>query len=137
MNQELDNLVTALKTQNSRESMTALWRYTLAMDEWYFIARGEMPDVKPFVGVVEGAPSLMAFTDTDYANAFGRSQNLIDADNNVSVLSIPTEGFLDYAETLVERGIENLIFNAGVHDYFQPLQNLRAIFDYINSEQSS
>src|SRR5580698_9474682 len=81
------------------EQRNALWSAVFRLKEWNFIARGEFPNVHPYVcansDVAGGQYMVKAFTDADKLRAFATANKLADPDGSVKFLSIPVSGFLD------------------------------------------
>src|SRR5580698_7157322 len=81
------------------EERNALWSAVFGLKEWHFIARGEIPNVHPYVcansTVAGGQYMVKAFTDPDKLRIFAKDNALTDPDGSVKFLSIPVSGFLD------------------------------------------
>jgi len=121
----------------AREDLDAIYGHTFALPAWFFIARGELPEVHPYVAsnaaVAEGRPMIRAFTDTDRLYRFAQENGLTDAAGSASILSIPTAGAVEYLEGFIEDGAYGLWFNSdnGSDGFFAPLQQLRPIRDHL------
>ncbi|RYX82238.1 hypothetical protein EON83_20460 [bacterium] len=110
-----------------------LYGQVLALPTWHFIARGEFPDVRPYVAshpnYAEGKPMIRAFTDLDRLQRFVKENKLDDANGSHMVVSIPTESIIDYLEQFTSQGVHGIWFNSDtVSDgFFVPLTQLRTI----------
>lgn len=118
-----DGLAENANATQSREAMDRLWSTTYSLGNWYFAARGALPNVSPFVGVVAGKPYLFAFTDTKRAEAFCHQQGFAADGGSVQVLSIPIDG-LGRTEQYAS-DVHGILFNNGAHGYFAPLANVK------------
>lgn len=130
MSQDFDQL-SQNAYQNGNADMAALdklWVSVFQLEKWHFIARGEMPNVRPYIGYKEeNQPMIFAFTDTDRLEALAREQHLLDKDGLVPILSIPTTNIITYLEQFAQYGVKGIWFNPNGYGFFSPLQNLRAI----------
>lgn len=113
------------------DAQTTLWQAMFELDRWYFIARGAMPDVAPLVGVVDGVPSLLAFTTGARARDFALGNGFSEEEAN-EVLGVPTAGVLDLCDQLTTQGVERLVVDQGVLGFFAPLAQLRPIHEFIS-----
>lgn len=119
------------------EDLNALFGATFALSEWLFIARGEMPNVNPYIAanaaVAGGQQMIRAFTDSNRLQRFARENNLTDADGNSQMLSIPTEGIVEYLEQFIEYGVHGVWFNSDSvsEGFFVPLKQLRPIKEHL------
>ncbi|MCZ7649429.1 MAG: hypothetical protein M5U26_29925 [Planctomycetota bacterium] len=127
---DFDALVEEAKQTGTDEAMSRLWAATYALPQWNFIARGELPNVRPFIGVMEDRPFLMAFTDSAHARAFGERQGFLAPDGSLQLLAMPVAGFVETAASYAAGGVFGIMFNNGPHGYFAPLSNVRPMYDF-------
>jgi hypothetical protein len=117
------------------EDQNALWGAALRLEEWNFIARGELPDVQPYCcsneGFAGGKPMLKAFTDCDRLLAFAKMNGLTNDEGSVHILSMPASGFLHAAVEYERMGVWGIHFNAESHGFYAPLAQLRPIVDFL------
>ncbi|MFT5128101.1 MAG: hypothetical protein ACI8W8_001710 [Rhodothermales bacterium] len=132
-----DGLAENANATQSREAMDRLWSTTYSLGNWYFAARGALPNVSPFVGVVAGKPYLFAFTDTKRAEASAwtcvlscHQQGFAADGGSVQVLSIPIDGLVENIEQYASVGVHGILFNNGPHGYFAPLANVKPMQKY-------
>lgn len=126
--------VLARKTMQSNgamEDLHNLYGHAFALPQWHFIARGELPNVNPYVAsnaeFAGGQHMVRAFTDTDRLLRFAQENKLTQADGGASDLSIPTDNIVDYLEGFIADGVHGVWFNSdtGSEGFFIPLQQLR------------
>lgn len=113
------------------DAQTALWQAMFELDRWYFVARGTLPDVAPLVGVVDGAPSLLAFTTGARARDFALASGFTEEEAG-QVLGVPTSNVLDLCDQFTTQGVERLVVDQGVLGFFAPLGQLRPIHGFIS-----
>ncbi|MFC7491833.1 MULTISPECIES: hypothetical protein [unclassified Knoellia] len=113
------------------DAQTALWQAMFELDQWYFVARGTLPDVAPLVGVVDGVPSLLAFTTGPRAREFALGNGFSEEEAS-QVLGVPTGSVLDLCEQFTAQGVDRLVVDQGVLGFFAPLPQLRPIHEFIN-----
>ncbi|MEZ5211250.1 hypothetical protein [Gordonia sp. (in: high G+C Gram-positive bacteria)] len=120
-----------------RSGLDALWRAVFELDEWWFIARGLgadcMPgdDTHPFIGVLDGKPFLMAFTDGERARRFALANGLGAADGTAHALAIPPAGIVSTAPSYRQQGVFAIVFDHGSTGFFSPLEDLAAIQQWV------
>ncbi|EAP96922.1 hypothetical protein JNB_19968 [Janibacter sp. HTCC2649] len=128
----IDALSDAARTAGSDvDAQTTLWQAMFELERWYFVARGTMPDVSPLVGVVDGVPSLLAFTTGARAREFALKSGFSEEEAS-QVLGVPTTGVLDLCDQFTTQGVERLVIDQGVLGFFAPLAQLRPIHGFIN-----
>jgi hypothetical protein len=146
MAKETDFDVLAQKTNESNnaiEDFDNLYSHVFALPEWYFIARGQLPDLNPYVAsnaqVAGGQYMIRAFTDTDRLTRFARENDLMEKNSagseHVSILSVPTEKIVDYLEQFIPQNIFGIWFNSDTQSYgfFAPLKQLRPVQEHLRN----
>ena len=131
------------ESNNAREDLDTLYGQVFALPEWYFIARGQLPDLSPYIAsnaqVADGQYMVRAFTDTDRLSRFARENNLMESNpagsEQVSILSVPTEKIVDYLEQFIAQDIFGIWFNSDTQSYgfFAPLKQLRPIQEHLKN----
>ena len=110
---------------------------TFALEKWLFIARGELPNISPYVAAnadyAGGQQMIRAFTDADRLQRFAQDNNLTAADGSAQMLEIPVKGAVEYLEQFIKYGVHGVWFNSDrVSDgYFIPLAQLRPIREHL------
>lgn len=149
MTNSVDFDALARKTNESGGAMDALnnlFGATFALEKWHFIARGELPNVSPYIAAnaeyADGQQMVRAFTDTDRLLRFAKENNLTRPDGNASILSVPTANIIDYLEQFIPYGVHGIWFNSdtGSDGFFIPIKQLRPVKEHlakINWQSSS
>ena len=136
MQPEVDFDLLSRRTMESNVDLAIfsnLFGHVFALPEWHFIARGEFPDINPYVAsnaaIADGKYMIRAFTDTARLDRFAEENQLKDADGNVLILSIPTANIIPYLEGSIEHGVYGIWFNSDTQSegFFTPLTQLRVI----------
>ncbi len=137
---DFDALSTAANVEDAGiGAKGALYSAAFKLTAWHFIARGEFPNIRPYVAanptVVDGAAMLKAFTDTDRLHAFAKECGLTNAAGDSLILSLPVEGILPMLALCAERGVWGLHFNAdsGSQGFYAPLKQMPIIREHLAS----
>lgn len=115
------------------EDLNELYGAAFALENWHFIARGEFPNVSPYVAAnaeyADGQYMVRAFTDTVRLQRFAKENNLTGADGSALVLSIPTNKAVEFLEQFIAHGVHGIWFNSDTESdgFFVPLKQLRPI----------
>ncbi|CAG0976482.1 hypothetical protein PHYC_01530 [Phycisphaerales bacterium] len=123
MEQDFDALVEASQVATNKTGEQNLWRATMALEAWYFVARGAGDDAEPLIGSLEGKSALLIFTDEERAAAFAKRRNMRQSDVRGAardaasmegeVLHMDLPDALVYCEDLSKAGVEWALFNSG------------------------
>lgn len=133
---DFDALATAVRESNgSREALDALWGAVYELEDWYFIARGEMPDLTPYCAVIEGKPMVHIFTDSDQCDACARQFGFVDDDDCTPFIAMGPEGFLGWLDLLQSNNVWGMYFNHGPNNFFAPLTNAIPMRDYFRKRR--
>ncbi len=108
-----------------------MWRAAYGLEQWHFIARGEMPNVSPFIGVFPEGAFVAAFTDEALAREFAIKRGLLHASGAIPILSIPVEGVVRSLPSFAASGAAGVIFNPGTDGFFTPFANLVPIWEHV------
>lgn len=135
---EIDFLLEKSKSSGNNEDLSKLWKATLNLPQWHFLARQTetLADRTPFIGVLANKPWVFLFTDRQRAHEYGRHINdggFVDADGNVLIISMETQHAISYIMSLASKGVYGLRMNE-LNGWFSPLANLPAIINYVNSK---
>lgn len=136
MSQDFDQLSQAAYSNGQPDmgALDKLWTAVFQLEKWLFISRGEMPNVRPYIGYKdEKTPMIFAFTDTDRLEDLARQQNLLNADKTIPILAIPSANIVGYLEQFAQYGVKGIWFNPNGYGFFSPLENLKAIKARVDS----
>jgi hypothetical protein len=133
----------AIESNGAIKDLDHLYEHVFALQQWHFIARSQLPDVRPYVAsnaqVAGGQYMVRAFTDMDRLLLFARENNLMEKDaageEKVSILSMPTDTIVDYLEQFIPPGVHGVWFNSDTKSdgFFVPLKQLRPIQKHLKS----
>lgn len=133
----------ATESDSAMDDMNNLYGAVFALPQWHFIARGEFPDVRPYIAlnaqVADGQYMIRAFTDTDKLYRFAQENNLMQPDATSKeaalILSLPTETIVDYLEQFIPQGVHGIWFNSDSKSdgFFAPLKQLRPIQEFVKN----
>jgi hypothetical protein len=131
----------AIESNGALEDLNNLYGHAFALRNWHFIARGQFPNVSPYVAAnaqfAGGQYMVRAFTDTDRLLRFAQENELMAKDatgeEQVSILSVPTDNIVDYLEQFISQGVHGLWFNSDTKSdgFFVPLKQLRPIKEHL------
>jgi hypothetical protein len=126
-----------IESGGAMEDLNDLYGHAFALPQWHFIARGEFPNLVPFIAAnaayADGQYMVRAFTDTERLERFARENKLTVPNSEALILSIPTAGIVDYLEQFIARGVHGIWFNSdtGSEGFNVPLVRLRPISEHL------
>ena len=127
----------ANQSGGAREDLNKLFGAVFALDEWIFIARGELPNISPYIAAradyQNGQQMIRAFTDSARLLRFAKENNLTNPDGGAEMLGTPTKGVVEYLEQFIGNGVDGVWFNSDAEsDGFSiPLKQLRPIKEHL------
>ncbi len=122
---------------SAMKDLNNLFGATFALEKWLFIARGELPNVNPYIAAnadyADGQQMIRGFTDATRLQRFAKENNLTAADGSAQMLEIPTAKIVDYLEGFIQYGVHGVWFNSDRQSdgYFIPLKQLRPIKEHL------
>ena len=123
----IDSLSDAVRaSQGDREAVKSLWAGMFGLERWFFIPRGTSPNFTPYVGVIEGVPSLCAFTSPQRSQEFAQSIGLPEEEWRMA-LGIPTDHVAAWCASYTSNGVARIIVDPGHSGFFLPLGQLEAV----------
>lgn len=142
---DFDALSRAVTRSDALEDLEKLYGEAFRLREWYFVARGKFPEVRPYIASNKGAAGgrymVRAFTDTDRLFRFARENGLTEGvnagDESALILSIPTDKVVDYLEQFIRQGAYGVWFNSDSKSdgFYVPLKQLRPIREHLESKR--
>ncbi len=132
-----------MKPNATTEDLNRLYKAAFALPKWNFIARGEFPNVTPYVAsnahYADGQYMIRAFTDADRLHRFAKENNLTDERGEVLILDIPIENIIGYLEQFIADGVHGIWFNSDAQSdgFFVPLKQLRPIKEHLEKMEES
>lgn len=120
-----------------------LWRRTFELEAWEFVPNippgetfegmvGAGKPLGPLVATVEGAMYIMAFTSSERAFEFARSNGIGGADG-ISTLSMPVDGAVESVCAVTDPRITGVMFNRNKNSqaYFGSFNYLTAMYEML------
>jgi hypothetical protein len=143
---DFDALARKANETGAMEEIGNLFGHAFALKQWHFIARGQFPDVHPYIAsneqVADGQYMIRAFTDTDRLLRFAQENNLMEngvseSEKSALILSIPTDNIIDYLEDFIPQGAYGIWFNSDTKSdgFFIPLEQLQPIKEHLENKK--
>lgn len=123
----IDALARAAEGGDRLEALTALWKATFELEQWWFLLRGDLENPRPFVGVHDGRPFVLAFTTSERVRDFAVANGYAPADDSTYSITMTPDATVEAAGGWAAQGIHAITFDHGVTGYFAPLANLESI----------
>jgi tetratricopeptide (TPR) repeat protein len=123
----IDALARAAEGGGDLAAMTALWTAAFELDQWCFLARGDLENARPFVGVYDGQPFVLAFTTSERVRDFAVANGYASADDSTYSITMTPDAVVEVADAWAAQGIHAITFDHGVTGFFAPLANLGSI----------
>lgn len=122
----------AYHIESSLKDKDNLWLEAFKLPNWYFIARGAIPNVYPYVAeaklIEPNSHWIYAFTDSNRATFFAKKNNLFTEDNNSQILTVPNDdNLIPWIMEFQQKDVKGVFFNAEGHGFFVPIAQLSVI----------
>lgn len=122
---DFDALCTSARSDPaSDEAQSRLWAAVFTLPELHFVARGEMPDIRPFVGVVQDKPFVMMFTDDARAHKYAVDSKLESGAGAFGVITTSRDAAMKMVMNLARQGVYGIMINPGENGFFAPAGNV-------------
>lgn len=138
MQHDIDALVELSRSGINKSGEHDLWRAAMALETWWFVARGEGEEAEPLIATVDGKAALVIFTDEGKAAAFAKAREMRRSDPRGSnrdpdamqglVLTMDVPDALAYCEDLAKEGVEWALFNSGMFAFQCPMLEMQDRF---------
>lgn len=130
---ETDLLAARVTGPEDHVGMTALWRLTMSLGHWWFIAVGEEGLESPAAATIDDQLMLLTFTTAERAREFAVDNRMIGADEDLRAIALPPREVVESAQTYEGAGIGGLMFDPHVAGYFIPTGQLPVVWDAVHS----
>ncbi|MGC5583352.1 hypothetical protein [Ornithinimicrobium sp. W1665] len=130
---QTDLLAARVEGPDDHEGMTALWRETMGLEHWWFIAVGEEGQESPAAAQIAGQMMLLTFTNAERARHFAVQNGMIDADEDLRAIALPPPEVVQSDDAYVQAGIAGLMFDPHLTGYFMPSEQLSVVWNAIRS----
>lgn len=133
---ETDRLANAVSGSDDQVGMVALWRVTMQLDYWWFLAVGEEDEESPAAAEIDGQQMLLAFTSSSRLRHFAIEQGMIDqAEEARAIALLPSEA-VEAAPSYERANIDGIIFDPHISGYFIPNSQLPILWDAIMAPET-
>ncbi|QFG68061.1 hypothetical protein [Ornithinimicrobium pratense] len=130
---ETDRLAAQVTGADDQVGMTALWRLTMSLDHWWFIAVGDEGLESPAAATIEDQLMVLTFTAAERARDFAVKNGMIGPDEDLRAIALPPREVVESAETYRQAGIGGLMFDPHIAGYFIPTGQLPMVWDAVYS----
>lgn len=122
---DFDKLVEEATWVHHKKGEQNLWRATFALDQWYFVGHTTEDGAEPIVGMYDGRPYLIAFTDEPRATAFAQSKTRPrQRTGPAPILHMDLGDAITYCTMLIDQGVDGILFNPGRFEFHAGLSTL-------------
>ncbi len=115
---DIDRLVNAISGEEDQVGLAALWRVTMGLEQWWFIAVGEPGEESPAAADIDDQLMLLAFTDSERARHFAVEQSMIEPGDHLSAIALRPDEVIETAAEYEAAGIAGLMFDPHITGYF-------------------
>lgn len=115
---DIDRLVDAISGEEDQVGLAALWRVTMGLEQWWFIAVGEPGEESPAAAEIDDQLMLLAFTDSERARHFAVQQSMIGPGDHLSAIALRPDEVIETAAEYESAGIAGLMFDPHISGYF-------------------
>jgi len=126
-----DLLAARVEGPDDHEGMTALWRETMDLEHWWFIAVGEEGQESPAAAQIDGQMMLLTFTNAERARHFAVQNGMIGADDDLRAIALPPQEVVQSDDAYRQAGIAGLMFDPHITGYFMPSDQLSVVWNAI------
>lgn len=133
---ETDRLAAQVSGPEDQVGMAALWRVTMGLDHWWFIAVGEPGAESPAAAEIDGQLMLLAFTSSDRARDFAVRQQMIGPDEDLHAIALPPAEVVESNQAYATAEIHGLMFDPHISGYFIPSEQLPVVWEAVSSPAS-
>jgi hypothetical protein len=103
----------------------ALWRQVTALEHWFFIARGETDQPRPYAVAAEQGSMICLYSSAARAGETARTLGLLDPVSGAAPLfSVPMPVAIDYVASFGEAGVFGVTLDHPRLGHYIPLANL-------------
>lgn len=117
-----DQIIANLSRTGTKQARQRVWDYINAMPTLFFVQCGRQSCPVPWIVFEEDTPIAMVFTN--YEQALQTAKTLIEDDNHIRALGLPTNAASMYVNALAAQGVEQVCFNHGPQRFDAPMQEV-------------
>ncbi|NLG23503.1 MAG: hypothetical protein GX555_18985 [Actinomycetales bacterium] len=134
---ETDRLAAQVSGPEDQVGMTALWRLTMGLDHWWFIAVGEPGLESPAAAEIGGQLMLLTFTTSERARDFAVRQDMIQEQEDLPAIALPPTEVIASSQSYLDAGIQGLMFDPHISGFYIPSEQLPVVWDAVTSTHES
>ncbi len=124
---EIDRLVEAISGEDDHVGIAALWRLTMGLEHWWFIAVGDPGDESPAAAEIDDQLMLLTFTDSERARHFAIEEAMIQPSDHLGAIALRPDEVIESAQDYSDAGIDGLMFDPHISGYFIPSTQLPVV----------
>ncbi|MFC6421965.1 hypothetical protein [Ornithinimicrobium tianjinense] len=132
---ETDLLAARVEGPEDHAGMTELWRATMALPQWWFVAVGEQGRESPAAASIDGQLMLMTFTNAERARHFAVQNGMISPSEDLRAIALAPEEVVRSAEAYTAAEIAGLMFDPHLSGYFIPSEQLPVVWTAIHADE--
>ncbi|MGO1288773.1 MAG: hypothetical protein ACTMIC_09680 [Cellulosimicrobium funkei] len=124
---ELDRLDEAVRSApaGDKSAQIALWRQTVRLGTWFFIARGSEDQPRPYAVAADQGPMICLYSSAARADEAARALGLADDETgSVPLLGVPVPAAIDYVASFGAAGVVGVALDHPRIGHHIPLGNL-------------
>lgn len=130
---ETDRLAAQVTGPEDQVGMITLWRLTMSLEHWWFIAVGEAGMESPAAAEIEGQLMLLTFTTSERARDFAVKQDMIGPADDLNAIALPPAEVVQSSNAYSGAGIHGLMFDPHISGFFIPSEQLPVVWDAVTS----
>lgn len=133
---ELDRLNAAVADAPAGDTSAqiALWQQVARLGTWFFIARGEPDQPRPYgVASAHGA-MICLYSSPERAQEAAREQGVADPDGGIRLMGVPMPAALDYLASFAAAGVYGVTLDHPRIGHYIPLQNLQMLKSWLEPD---
>lgn len=141
---ETDVLAAQVQGADDHAGMTALWRLTMGLENWWFIAvggepgeDGELAMESPAAAVIDDQLMLLTFTNSERARHFAVQNGMIEPTEDLRAMALPPREVVQSADSYRTAEIAGLMFDPHITGYFISSEQLPVVWDAVHSTTNS
>lgn len=130
---ETDRLAAQVSGPEDQVGMTALWRLTMGLDTWWFVAVGEPGAESPAAAEIDGQLMLLTFTTSERARDFAVTHDMIAPTDDLKAIELAPQEVVASHKAYLESGIQGLMFDPHISGFFIPSEQLPVVWEAVTS----
>jgi hypothetical protein len=130
---ETDLLAARVEGPDDRTGMTALWRATMDLEHWWFVAVGDEGMESPAAASIDDQMMLLTFTNAERARHFAVQHGMIGPGDDMRAIALPPEEVVRSAEDYRTAEIAGLMFDPHLSGYFMPTEQLAVVWEAVHA----